>query len=84
MTQKNNAPLPDHQRIRVPQGRTLQIYSRDARGNKMLMSLPGPVDISMVPLSTGNRVTEVRKPRVRFRRLPGIDCQESPNMSMAA
>jgi hypothetical protein len=33
----------------VPQGSVLQIYARDARGNKMLMSLPGPVDISMVP-----------------------------------
>jgi hypothetical protein len=50
MTQKINAPLPGHQRIHVPQGRTLQIYSRDAHGNKMLMSLPGPVDISIVPM----------------------------------
>jgi hypothetical protein len=45
---KIDAPLP--QRISVPQGTVLQIYSRDAHDNKMLMSLPGPVDISMVPI----------------------------------
>ncbi len=38
------------QRISVPEGTELQIYTRDAKGNKMLMSLPGPVDISMVPI----------------------------------
>jgi stringent starvation protein B len=38
------------QRISVPEGTVLQIYARDAHGNKMLMSLPGPVDISMVPI----------------------------------
>ena len=48
MTQKINAPLPGHQRIHVPEGTMLQIYSRDAHGNKMLMSLPGPLDVSMV------------------------------------
>jgi hypothetical protein len=48
MTTKIETPTP--QRISVPQGTVLQIYSRDAFGNKMLMSLPGPVDISMVPM----------------------------------
>ena len=48
MNAKIDAPTP--QRISVPQGTVLQIYSRDAHGNKILMSLPGPVDISMVPL----------------------------------
>jgi hypothetical protein len=48
---KIDAPLP--QRISVPQGTVLQIYSRDAHDNKMLMSLPGPVDISMVPVEGG-------------------------------
>jgi hypothetical protein len=38
------------QRISVPEGTVLQIYSRDAHGNKMLMSLPGPLDISMVSM----------------------------------
>jgi hypothetical protein len=41
---------PMQQRISVPQGTVLQIYARDAHGNKMLMSLPGPLDISMVPM----------------------------------
>ena len=48
MTTKIDAPTP--QRISVPEGTVLQIYSRDAHGNKMLMSLPGPVDISMVSM----------------------------------
>jgi hypothetical protein len=39
------------QRISVPDGTVLQIYARDAHGNKMLISLPGPVDISMVPVA---------------------------------
>jgi hypothetical protein len=47
-TKKIDAPT--QQRICVPQGTVLQIYSRDAHGNKMLMALPGPVDISMVPM----------------------------------
>jgi hypothetical protein len=47
-----SAPVP--QRISVPRGTVLQIYSRDAHGNKMLMSLPGPVEISMVPLERRN------------------------------
>jgi hypothetical protein len=47
-TKKIEAPTP--QRISVPKGTVLQIYSRDADGNKMLMSLPGPMDISMVPV----------------------------------
>ena len=42
------APTP--QRISVPQGTVLQIYARDGHGNKMLMSLPGPLDVSMVPI----------------------------------
>jgi len=55
MTTKIETPTP--QRINVPQGTTLQIYARDAHGNKMLMSLSGPVDISMVPIETiGERV----------------------------
>ena len=45
---KTDAPTP--QRISVPEGTVLQIYSRDAYGNKMLLSLPGPVDISMVSM----------------------------------
>lgn len=48
MTTKIEAPTP--QRISVPQGTVLQIYSRDARGNKMLMSLPGPLHVSIVPI----------------------------------
>ena len=48
MNAKIDAPTP--QRISVPQGTVLQIYSRDAHGNKMLMALPGPVDISMVSI----------------------------------
>jgi hypothetical protein len=48
MNAKIDAPTP--QRISVPEGTVLQIYARDAKGNKMLMSLPGPVDISMVPI----------------------------------
>ena len=48
MNAKIDAPTP--QRISVPEGTELQIYARDAKGNKMLMSLPGPVDISMVPI----------------------------------
>jgi hypothetical protein len=47
MTEKIETPTP--QRINVPEGTVLQIYSLDAKGNKMLMNLPGPVDISMVP-----------------------------------
>jgi hypothetical protein len=57
MNAKIETPKP--QRIRVPQGTVLQIYSRDAQGNKMLVSLRGPVDISMVsverlPLTPGH------------------------------
>ncbi len=48
MTEKIDAPLP--QRISVPEGTMLQIYSCDAHGNKMLMNLPGPLDVSMVPI----------------------------------
>jgi hypothetical protein len=48
MTTKIEAPLP--QRISVPEGTVLQIYSRDAHGNKVLMSLPGPLHVSMVPI----------------------------------
>jgi hypothetical protein len=46
MTEKIDAPLPH--RIRVPKGTVLQIYSRDVHGNKILMNLPGPLDVSMV------------------------------------
>jgi hypothetical protein len=48
MNAKTDAPAP--QRISVPEGTVLQIYSRDAHGNTILMSLPGPADISMVPV----------------------------------
>jgi hypothetical protein len=48
MTEKIETPTP--QRICVPEGTVLQIYSRDAHGNKLLLSLPGPADISMVPM----------------------------------
>jgi hypothetical protein len=48
MNAKIEAPLP--QRVSVPEGTVLQIYSRDSHGNQMLMSLPGPVHISMVPV----------------------------------
>jgi len=48
MSAKIETPTP--QRISVPQGTVLQIYSRDAKGNKTLISLPGPVDISMLPV----------------------------------
>ena len=47
---KTKIDTPSTQRVSVPEGTVLQIYSRDAHGNKMLMSLPGPVDISMVPV----------------------------------
>ena len=52
MTEEIDAPTP--QRISVPEGTVLQIYSRDAHGNKMLMSLPGPAEISMVPTERRN------------------------------
>ena len=46
-----NATEPlSHLRLTVPELHTLQIYSRDAHGNKMLMNLPGPLDVSMVPI----------------------------------
>jgi hypothetical protein len=38
MTTKIETPTP--QRISVPEGTVLQIYACDAKGNKMLMSLP--------------------------------------------
>ena len=47
------------QRISVPEGTVLQIYSRDAHGNKMLMSLPGPLDISMVSMERKRTVRTV-------------------------
>ncbi|MGC1254282.1 MAG: hypothetical protein WA867_01915 [Candidatus Acidiferrales bacterium] len=49
MTEKINAPTP--QRISVPEGIVLQIYSRDAKGNRILYDLPGPLDVSVVPIS---------------------------------
>jgi hypothetical protein len=48
LTTKIESPTP--QRISVPQGTVLQIYSRDAKGNKLLMNLPGPLDVSIVPI----------------------------------
>ena len=53
MNARTDAPLP--QRISVPGGSVLQIYSRDAHGNKMLMSLPGPVEVSMVPIEAARK-----------------------------
>ena len=47
---KTKIERPTPRRISVPQGTVLQIYARDAHGNKMLMSLPGPLDVSMVPI----------------------------------
>jgi hypothetical protein len=52
MTMKIETPTP--QRISVPQGTVLQIYSRDVHGNKMLMNLPGPLEISMLPIECGS------------------------------
>jgi hypothetical protein len=51
MTMKTSAALPQNQRIRVPEETVLQIYLRNAHGNKMLMNLPGPLEISMVPIA---------------------------------
>ncbi len=48
---KTKIETPTPQRISVPHGTVLQIYARDAHGNKMLLSLPGPVDVSMVPVA---------------------------------
>lgn len=49
MTTKIEAPTP--QRISVPQGTVLQIYARDVHGNKTFISLPGPAQISLVPVA---------------------------------
>jgi hypothetical protein len=47
MNVKSETPTP--QRISVPEGTVLQIYySGDAHGNKVLMSLPGPLHVRMV------------------------------------
>jgi hypothetical protein len=48
MNAKIETPTP--QRISVPEGTVLQIYSRDAQGNRILYNLPGPLDVSMVPI----------------------------------
>jgi len=48
LTTKIESPTP--QRISVPQGTVLQIYSWDAKGNRILYNLPGPLDVSMVPI----------------------------------
>jgi hypothetical protein len=48
MSAKIETPTP--QRISVPQGTVLQIYSRDAHGNRILYSLPGPLDVSMASI----------------------------------
>jgi hypothetical protein len=37
-------------RLTVPEWHTLQIFTRDARGNKTLFDLHGPLDVSMVPI----------------------------------
>jgi hypothetical protein len=50
MSEKTDTALPDHQRIRVPEGTVLQIYSRDSLGNRILYNLPGPLDVSMVSI----------------------------------
>jgi hypothetical protein len=51
-TKSENATPHSRQRISVPEGTVLSIHSRDAHGNTMLMSLPGPVDISMVTIES--------------------------------
>jgi hypothetical protein len=44
-----NATEPlSHLRLTVPESHSLQIYTRDARGNKTLFDLHGPLDVSMV------------------------------------
>jgi hypothetical protein len=48
MTAKIDAPSP--QRISVPEGTVLQIYSRDTYGHKCLFDLPGPLELSLVNL----------------------------------
>ncbi|MGH9757258.1 MAG: hypothetical protein ACRD4M_05930 [Candidatus Acidiferrales bacterium] len=53
MMKTENAPAT--QRISVPEGTVLQIYSRDAHGNKILISPPGPVAISMVPIERSSK-----------------------------
>ena len=68
MNAKIDTPTP--QRISVPEGTVLQIYSRDAHGNKMLMSLPGPVDISVVP--TERRELKCRTRTSNVRQLSGL------------
>jgi len=60
MNAKSETPTP--QRISVPEGTVLQIYARDARGNRILYDLPGPVDISMVPIEA-TRKTVLATPR---------------------
>jgi hypothetical protein len=59
MNAKIDAPKP--QRISVPQGTVLQIYSRDEQGNRMLVSLPGPADISMVQIRTRTQFNSRRR-----------------------
>jgi hypothetical protein len=39
-----------HLRLTVPESHSLQIYTRDARRNKILFDLHGPLDVSMVPV----------------------------------
>jgi hypothetical protein len=48
MSEKIETPTP--QRISVPEGTVLQIYSRHAHGNRILYDLPGPLDVSVVPI----------------------------------
>ena len=55
MNAKIDAPLP--QRISVPQGTVLQIYSRDALGNRILYNLPGPLDLSVVQIASAQDAT---------------------------
>jgi hypothetical protein len=49
MNAKIETPTP--QRINVPVGTVLQIYSRDAHGNPILYNLPGPLDVTVVPIA---------------------------------
>ena len=37
-------------RIQVPESHTLQVYTRDSHGNKILFDLRGPLDVSVVPI----------------------------------
>ena len=39
-----------HLRFAVPESHSLQIYTRDAHGNRILYNLAGPLDVGIVPI----------------------------------